>query len=71
MGSNFLTLIHPRDRLPKMVLKINFKQGRFFISNEEFEARINDISCQLWKIKEFAKFFVENYKKIKERRLVC
>ena len=71
MASNFSAVIHSRDRLPKMAPRINFEQGRCFISNEEFEARINEISCELWKMKEFAKFFVGNYKKIKERRLAC
>ena len=64
------SILHPQDRLPKEALRINLEQGRFFISVKEFEARLNKICCELWKIKQFAKFAVENFKKIEERRLV-
>ena len=39
MASN--SLIHPRDRLRQIAPVINLEQGRFFISIEEFEARLN------------------------------
>ena len=60
--------IHPRvlDSVPKVDLQI----GRFFISNEEFDLRINSISFQFWKIPTFAKFVRDNYHKIRERHLV-
>ena len=64
------SILHPRDRLPKEATRINLEQGRFFISVEEFEARLNEICCELWKITRFAKFAVNNLKKIEGRRLV-
>ena len=64
------SILHPRDRLPKEATRINLEQGRFFISVEEFEARLNEICCQLWKTKQFVKFAVNNFKNIEERCLV-
>lgn len=49
--------------------KIDLQQGRFFITTEEFEARVNGICFHFWKILAFAKFVVENFKRIKERHL--
>ena len=69
--------IHPRERLttaaPQVldfVPKVDLQVGRFFISNEEFESRINSICFQFWKIQAFAKFVHDNYHKIRERHLV-
>ena len=69
--------IHPRERLPTTALqvldsvpKVDLQIGRFFISNEEFELRINSICFQFWKIQAFAKFVRDNYHKIRERDLV-
>ena len=68
---------HHRERLPfpatQILLskpEINLQHGRFFITIKEFEARINTISFQLWKIQLFAKFVVHNYLKIKESHFV-
>ena len=37
MAQNFPSqLLHPRDRLPKIVPQINTEPGRFWISIEEF-----------------------------------
>ena len=70
-------LIHPWERLPTTapqvldsVPKVDLQIGRFFISNEEFELRINSICFQFWKIQAFAKFVRDNYHKIRERHLV-
>ena len=64
------SILHLRDRLPKEAPRINLQQSRFLISVKEFEARLNEICCELWKIKQFAKFAVDNFKNIEERRLV-
>ena len=64
------SILHLRDRLPKEAPRINLQQGRFLISVEEFEVRLNEICCELWKIKQFAKFAVDNFKNIEERHLV-
>ena len=44
--------------------------GRFFVSEDEFELRINEIALQLWKIQYFAKFVNDNHHKVKERHLI-
>ena len=69
--------IHPWDRLPATALKvldsvpkIDLQIGRFFISNEEFELRINSIRFKFWKIQAFSKFVHDNYHKIRDRHLV-
>ena len=69
--------IHPWERHPTTALqildsvpKVDLQIGRFFISNEEFELRINSICFQFWKIQAFAKFVRDNYHKIRERHLV-
>ena len=69
MAGNFSTILHLRDRLPKIAPRINLELGRFFISTEEFNARVNEICCELWRIKKFAKFAVGNFRKLKERHL--
>ena len=68
---------HPRERLhlpaTQILLskpEINLQHGRFFVIIKEFEARINTISFQLWKIQSFAKFVGDNYLKIKESHFV-
>lgn len=52
-----VVLRHPKERLPStapQILesgpKINLEHSRFFINVEEFEAWINAICFQLWKI---------------------
>ena len=69
--------IHPRERLPHTAPhalesnpKIDLPLGRFFITVEEFNLRVNAICIQFWKIQTFAKFVKENHHKIKERHLV-
>ena len=70
-------LIHPWERLPTTALqvldsvpKVDLQIGRFFISNEEFELRINSICFQFWKIQVFSKFVCDNYHEIRERYFV-
>ena len=68
--------IHPCERLPHVAspvldssLKVDLQTGRFFITEEEFEFRINTVCFQFWKIQAFAKFFKDNHRKIIEKHL--
>ena len=68
---------HPKERLPSIALKIletepktYFQLGRFFITVDEFETRINIISFHLLKIQSFPRFANKNYMKIKERHFL-
>ena len=52
--SNPIVLHHPRERLPMLALqileidpKINVMCGRFFITKEWFEVRVNETSFHL------------------------
>ena len=70
--------VHPRDRLPSVALhnlgpdsKVDLHHGRFFITNKEFELRINAICLQLRKIQVLSKFVCNNYHRIKERHFIC
>ena len=65
------SLIHPQDRLLQIPPSINLQQGKFFISTEEFEGRLNAICSEIWEIRQFYKFAVDNFKKIEERHLIC
>ena len=56
MAQNNLPL-HPRERLPhaareilNSIPNVDLQHGRFFITNEEFEMRVNVICFQFWKI---------------------
>ena len=69
MASN--SLIHPWDRLSQIAPTNNLEQGRFFISIEEFEERLNIICNDICRIRCFCKFAADNFKKIQERRLIC
>ena len=76
--SNPVVLHHPRERLPMLAPhileidpKINVICGRFFITKEKFEARVNQICFCLWKQQAFAKFALDNIHKIKDRHLMC
>ena len=69
MSQNNLTL-HPRERLPNIAPEmlnskpnVNLQDGRFFITNEEFEMRINVICFQFWKIQSIAKSVHDIYQK--------
>ena len=63
--------IHSSERLPQTVpqvldssSKLNLQFGRFFITEEEFNLRLNAIRFQFWKIQAFAKFVKDNHQKI-------
>ena len=63
--------IHHRERLPQHAIplldtrpEVNFQCGRFFISEDKFEFRINSLCSQFIKIQEFAKFVQDNHKKV-------
>ena len=46
MAQNFSSqLLHPRDRLPKIASRINTEPDRFWTSIEEFNGRVQEISC--------------------------
>ena len=64
------SIIHPRERLPLEAPNINLQQDRFFISIEEFEVRLKVMCSEIWKMRRFCKFAVNNFKKIQERRLI-
>ena len=49
---------------------INLEQGKFFISIEEFEGRLKVMCNDIWKIRNFFKFALDNFEKIEERRLM-
>ena len=76
--TNPIILHHPRERLPMLAPKIleidsniNVMYGRFFITKEDFEVRVNQICFCLWKIHAFAKFAIDSFHKIKDRHLMC
>ena len=57
--------IHLQERLPAITPqildsspKVDLQISKFFISNEEFELRINVKCFQFWKIQVFAKFVI-------------
>lgn len=54
-----------------MAPKINLEQERFFITVEEFNSRVKEISGEQWRIKDFARFAIANYRKISDRCLMC
>ena len=63
--------IHPRERLPQHSVplldtrpEVKFQCRRFFISDNEFEFRINSLCSQFIQIQAFAKFVRDNHKKI-------
>ena len=60
--------IHPRERLPHaapQVLdsspKVGLQFGRFFVTEKEFNFRLNAICFQFWKIEAFVKFVKDNH----------
>ena len=68
---------HPRERrhtiAPQIldsVPKVNLQVGRFFVSDNEFELRINEIAFQLWKIQYFAEFVNDDKHRVKKRHLI-
>ena len=71
MENRFVSLVmHPGDRLPKFAPCINLEQGRFFVSAEEFNGRVEETSRDLDRIKAFLSFAINNHNKIKQSRLV-
>ena len=69
--------MHPRERhahVAPPVLnscpKVDLQFCIFFITEEEFELRINAVCFQSCKIGAFAKFVKDNHRKIKEKHLV-
>ena len=61
------TLQHPREKLPHPGISIldtspevNFQCGRFFITNKDFDSRLNIVTFHLWKIQIFTTFVKNN-----------
>ena len=64
-------LLHPRDRLPQPASYISLEIGRFFITRDEFEVKVNQIGHDLQKIMDFAVFVRANKHKLTDRSLIC
>lgn len=61
------SLQHPREKLPQPAVSIldtspevNFQCGRFFVTGQDFESRINFITFHYWKIEIFSGFVKNN-----------
>ena len=63
-------LLLPATQILQSKTEINLQNDRFFMTVHEFEAKVNEICFQMWKIQAFAKFVADNYSKIKERYFV-
>ena len=57
-------LKHPREKLPQPAVsvldttpEVNFQCGRFFITQQGFDSRVNFIVFRLWRVDIFHKFF--------------
>lgn len=76
MAGNFVPqLLHPRDRRaqippPTLHLRINHTAGRFWVSIKESNGRVRQILCDIERIKKFCTFAINNYNKIRPRRLI-
>ena len=77
MAENNL-LVHPPERLLHRAVplldtrpEVNFKCGRFFIYEDEFEFSVNSLCSQFLKIQAFPKFVRDNHTKIINQRIVC
>ena len=76
MAGNFVPqLLHPRDRRaqippPTLHLRINHTAGRFWVSIKEFNGCVRQILCDIERIKKFCTFVINNYNKIRPRRLI-
>lgn len=60
---------HERSALPAInildtIPGVNFKSGRFFIQETEFESRAGTITFQFWKIQALCSFVKDNYQTI-------
>ena len=64
-------ILHPSDRLPQPAVEtLNFQQGRFLITKEELNFRIQTFLMDLERIREFARFAVANNNKLCEKNLI-
>ena len=60
-------LLHPRDWLPQPAPYISLEIGRFFITRDEFEVKVNQIGHDRQKIMDFAVFVRANKHKLTDR----
>ena len=72
------SLQHPRERLPLPAIsvldtkpEVNFQSGRFFITQIEFESRVNILTFHYWKIQIFCTFVRNNFEMLINRGFVC
>ena len=78
MALNISSLQHPRERLPLPAIsvldtkpEVNFQSGRFFITQIEFESRVNILTFHYWKIQIFYTFVRNNFEMLINRGFVC
>ena len=78
MAFNISSLQHPRERLPLPAIsvldtkpEVNFQSGRFFITQIEFESRVNILTFHYWKIQIFCTFVRNNFEMLINRDFVC
>ena len=78
MALNISSLQHPRERLPLPAIsvldtkpEVNFQSGRFFITQTEFESRVNILTFYHWKIQIFCTFVRNNFEMLINRGFVC
>ena len=65
-------IIHPCDKLPQPAPEtLNFQQGWFLITKEEFNFTVETFSKDLERIKQFSKIAVVEHYKLFEKNLMC
>ena len=78
MEFNSSTLQHPRERLPQPAVsvldskpEVNFQCGRFLITRQDFESRLNILTFHFWKIQIFSTFVKNNVCTVIDKGFVC
>ena len=78
MAFNGSSLQHTWERLPLPAISIldtkpevNFQSGRFFITEIEFESRVNILTFHYWKIQVFCTFVRNNSEMLVNRSFLC
>lgn len=77
MAFNGRTLQHPREKLPQSAVSVldsesdvNDQCGRFFITRQDLESRLNNLRFHFWKIEIFCKFVKNNFDTVIEKGFV-
>ena len=78
MAFNGSSLQHPQERLPLPAIsvldiksEVNFQSGQYFITEIEFESRVNILTFHYWKIQVFCTFVRNNFEMLINRGFVC